>query len=327
MRVIERTTRTINLSGIDDHTVRNLTIVTAGGVVRTHKGDVVLVIHQMADMTRDSKTILSCPQLEDFGCTVNEKPKKVTGKSPSITTIEGYKIPIAIKDGLPYIRMRPFRDKEWDSMPHVCVTSPKPWDPTKMDAEVKDKWYQKQDLELGSIMTSPFDHRGMLKEDPEDDGEENSDDQYNQAVDRGPVRAFFTSFIQDELSNGYIVCEADGKLYDIDYDSDKHDEYYGGTKNIKCFPARRSSRLATKETVKKSSKKGTSKDGRQIPNASHGQNPQEHHARNQDPTVGQIQYRLYRNEQEPPVIAPTMGGQTAAQRTKSGRIAITAPGL
>ena len=45
MRVIERTIRTINLSGIDDHTVRNLTIVTAGGVVRTHKGDVILVVH------------------------------------------------------------------------------------------------------------------------------------------------------------------------------------------------------------------------------------------------------------------------------------------
>ena len=72
MRVIERTDRTINLSGIDDHSVRNLTIVSAGGVVRTQKGNVVMVVHQTADMTRDSKTILSCGQMEDYGCTVNE---------------------------------------------------------------------------------------------------------------------------------------------------------------------------------------------------------------------------------------------------------------
>ena len=37
MKVIETTDRTIDLSGIDDHTVRNLAIVTAGGVVRTNK--------------------------------------------------------------------------------------------------------------------------------------------------------------------------------------------------------------------------------------------------------------------------------------------------
>ena len=249
MRVIERTIRTINLSGIDDHTVRNLTIVTAGGVVRTHKGDVVLVVHQTADMTRDSKTILSCAQLENFGCTVNEKPKRVTGRTPSIVTVEGYRIPISIQDGLAYIRMRPFRDMEWDSMPHVCITSPKSWDPTKMDSTVKDEWYKNQDQELESIITSPFDQRGMLKEDPDDDGEEDSDDQHHQAVDRGSVRAFFTSLIKDELHDGYIVYEADGRLYDIDYDSDEHGEYYGRNETINCFSVRRSPRLFSKKTV------------------------------------------------------------------------------
>ena len=41
-RVLHETTRTIDLSGVDDHTVRNLTIVTAGAVVRTQRGDVIL---------------------------------------------------------------------------------------------------------------------------------------------------------------------------------------------------------------------------------------------------------------------------------------------
>jgi hypothetical protein len=36
-RVIAQTDRSIDLSGIDNHTVRNLTLVTAGGVVATPK--------------------------------------------------------------------------------------------------------------------------------------------------------------------------------------------------------------------------------------------------------------------------------------------------
>jgi hypothetical protein len=66
MRVIETTMRTIDLSGIDDHTVRNLAIVTAGGVVRTDQGEIIVIIHQAADMTTDARTILSAGQLESF---------------------------------------------------------------------------------------------------------------------------------------------------------------------------------------------------------------------------------------------------------------------
>ena len=62
MKVIETTNRTIDLSGIDDHTVRNLAIVTAGGVVRTGQGEIIVILHQAADMTRDARTILSSGQ-------------------------------------------------------------------------------------------------------------------------------------------------------------------------------------------------------------------------------------------------------------------------
>jgi hypothetical protein len=255
MRIIERTNRTINLSGIDDHTVRNLTIVTAGGVVRTQKGNVVLVVHQTADMTRDSKTILSCGQMEDFGCTVNEKPKRISGRTPFIKTIEGYSIPISIRDGLPYIRMRPFRDNDWDSLPHVSITSPASWEPSIMDAKVKDKWYQEQEEVLEGVAASPFDEFGNLKDDPEDDGDENFEDQNHQAIDRGTVRAHFSSLITEEIGGGYIICEADGHIYDIDYDSDEHGEYYGSNKTITCFPTRRSTRSSTKRATEKSIKK------------------------------------------------------------------------
>ena len=58
-RVMDWSDRKIDLSGIDDHTVRDLPLVTAGAVVRTDRGDVLLLMHQYAYM-RDGKTIHSC---------------------------------------------------------------------------------------------------------------------------------------------------------------------------------------------------------------------------------------------------------------------------
>ena len=114
MRVIARSEKTIDLSRIDDHTVRNLHLATAGGVVRMQLGDISIVLHQAADMTRDSKAILLAGQLENFGCHVKDKSPRITKETPCITTVEGYVIPIAIKKGLPCIRMRPFTDNDWN---------------------------------------------------------------------------------------------------------------------------------------------------------------------------------------------------------------------
>jgi hypothetical protein len=78
MKVVAQTERTIDLSGIDDHTVHSLTLVTAGGVVQSHQGDFILLLHQVTDMMTDSKTILSAGQLEAFGCKIFEKSPHIT---------------------------------------------------------------------------------------------------------------------------------------------------------------------------------------------------------------------------------------------------------
>ena len=59
VRVIAKSDKTINLSGLDDHTVRNLNLVTAGAMVRMQLGKIIIVFYQVADIIRDSKTILS----------------------------------------------------------------------------------------------------------------------------------------------------------------------------------------------------------------------------------------------------------------------------
>ena len=53
-RIIERTSKSIDLSGIDDHTIRNLNLVTAGAVVKSSHGNIMVIIHQAADMTTDT---------------------------------------------------------------------------------------------------------------------------------------------------------------------------------------------------------------------------------------------------------------------------------
>jgi hypothetical protein len=113
-RIIRKTTQTVDLSGIDNHTVRNLDIVQAGGVTRTQHGDAIVVINQAAYMP-DGKTILSSPQIEHFKCTVNDRAKCISGQDPAVVTLEDYRIPISFIRGLPYIKLRPFTDKEYET--------------------------------------------------------------------------------------------------------------------------------------------------------------------------------------------------------------------
>jgi hypothetical protein len=100
MKVIETTMHTIDLSGIDNHTVRNLAIVTAGAVVRTNLGEIIIILHQAADMTSDSRTILSAGQLESFGCTIHDKSPVITTGEPHIRPSDGCIIPISFRKGL-----------------------------------------------------------------------------------------------------------------------------------------------------------------------------------------------------------------------------------
>ncbi len=72
-------------------------------------------------------------QLESYKNDVNDKSIKVTGGLQRILTNDGYVIPINIKYGLPYIKMRPYTDEEWETFPHVIFTSDADWDPTILD--------------------------------------------------------------------------------------------------------------------------------------------------------------------------------------------------
>ena len=101
-------------------------------------GDVISIMHQYTYLG-EGKTIHSSGQLEMFPNDVNGKSLKVSGGLQRIKTQDGYVHPLDIKNGLPYIPMRPYTDEEWDTLPHVEWTSDIDWDPTILDQTITNK--------------------------------------------------------------------------------------------------------------------------------------------------------------------------------------------
>ena len=132
MRVIYKTHRKINISGIDNHEVAGLDVVTAATLLNTSLGKVIGIFNEYAHLGKGS-SIHSSGQLEWFKTHVDEKSIKVGG-TQLITTLEGYSVPLLIKDGLAYATSlgRP-TDQDMDTYPHVFFTSPDEWDPSVLD--------------------------------------------------------------------------------------------------------------------------------------------------------------------------------------------------
>ena len=284
MRVMETTSATIDLSGIDDHTIRNLKIVKAGGVTRTPEGEVLVVVYQAAHMS-DGRTILSAGQMEWFKNLVDDRPKVVTGKTPTITTPGGNRIPISIRKGLPYIKMRPYTDEEKKTLPQVILTSPHPWDPTILDSKVPESWYTRPPVRNPIVEEGVIDVMGNLK--PSDENADTHEEEIdpNWAVDRKNILVQLSNSIRDELVDDFTVCDIDGRLHEIRWDyqplsEDECDEdewdIFANTRSkpkrssprrekpkdeSKASPRRRNPRRSTRKKTK-SDENGIPKEGR-----------------------------------------------------------------
>ena len=156
--------RLVGLSGIDSHQIMDLPLLTVGGVVQSQRGNRIAIMHQYVYLG-ESKTIHSSGQLEWFENDVNDKSLKISGGLQRIQTHDGYVHPLDIKNDLPYVPMRPYTDKERETLPHVEWTGDADWDPTVLDHTITDKetWYDTDsDLE-DLIIHSPFDEFGNFK--------------------------------------------------------------------------------------------------------------------------------------------------------------------
>ena len=132
MRVIHKTHRKINIQGIDNHEVTGLDVVTAATLLNTSQGKAIGIFNEYAYLGKGS-SIHSSGQLEWFKTNVDEKSVKVGG-TQLITTLDGYSVPLLIKDGLAYATSlgRP-TDQDMDTYPHVFFTSPDERDPSVLD--------------------------------------------------------------------------------------------------------------------------------------------------------------------------------------------------
>src|SRR5687768_11416230 len=160
VRIIAKTGRQVDIQGIDNHCINDIPIVTAGGVVNTQKGEVIAIMHQYAYVGK-GKTIHSCGQLEAHKQAVHDKSIKVGGKQ-RIETLDGYIIPLNIRQGLPFMTIRPYTDAEWEQLPHAILTADTDWDPSILDCEQEDneEWFNAME-ELPTLTPDPmFDEYG-----------------------------------------------------------------------------------------------------------------------------------------------------------------------
>ena len=127
MHGIHRTYRKIKIQDIDNHEVADLDVVTAATLLNTTQGKVTGIFNEYAYLWKGS-SIHSSGQLEWLQTHVHETSVKVGG-TQLINTLDGYSVPLLIKDGLAYATsLGRSTDQDMDTYPHVLITSPDEWD-------------------------------------------------------------------------------------------------------------------------------------------------------------------------------------------------------
>ena len=128
---IHRTYRKIKIQDIDNHEVTGLDVVTAATLLNTPQGKVIGIFNEYAYLWKGS-SIHSSGQLEWLQTNVDETSVKVGG-TQLITTLDGYSVPLLIKDGLAYATsLGRSTDQDMDTYPHDFITSPDEWDPNQV---------------------------------------------------------------------------------------------------------------------------------------------------------------------------------------------------
>ena len=127
MHGIHRTYRKIKIQDIDNHEVADLDVVTAATLLNTPQGKVTGIFNEYAYLWKGS-SIHSSGQLEWLQTHVHETSVKVGG-TQLINTLDGYSVPLLIKDGLAYATpLGRLTNLDMDTYPHVFITSPDKWD-------------------------------------------------------------------------------------------------------------------------------------------------------------------------------------------------------
>ena len=228
------TGRTVDMVGINNHTVNHIPIVHGAAVAMSDVGNTIVHAPESAYLP-DGKSILSTVQMESLGCKVVTLPADLNnGIPPHIETPDGYRFPLKIVEGLAYLEVRPVLDDEWDTLPHTYLTADEPWDPRKHDHGVDPNWNDKLSKPKPKVDPEhPYDEHGRFKgidaevedEDPASDDESSVDEDEPTplGVNRHMIMAHVTDLIEDELETSDTASMTDEDSF-IHFGSDSDDD-------------------------------------------------------------------------------------------------------
>jgi hypothetical protein len=91
-------------------------------------------MNQYAILNKGSSILSQC-QFAWYKNDVNDK--SILGLQ-LIQTLDGYVIPLSVQDGLTRLNIHPYTDQEFETLPHVILTSELEWDPSVLDHEFKE---------------------------------------------------------------------------------------------------------------------------------------------------------------------------------------------
>jgi hypothetical protein len=153
--------KTVDVKGLSNHTESNLRLASAAAKIDTPDGPHIIIMHQYAYLGQGT-TIHSAGQIEHHGHNICDKSKKVGGQQ-RLLTVDGITIPLAIRNGLPYMDMKPCTPEEFEQLPHIVLTSDAEWDPTVLDFEYDSSNNYSTDFAPTSTILDPrIDHEGNM---------------------------------------------------------------------------------------------------------------------------------------------------------------------
>ena len=149
MRILHQEQGSVAIVGPSDgveNGMNDLSLVTCGGVAKTSLGEEVLVVITSAAAYGKGKSIISKFQLEQYGCTVNDRAR-VLGGHQIITTPEGDIFKLRLHSGLLYLPLRYPTVNDIETLRHVPLTSEgEQWNPDVYnDRDEDEKWYENKD--------------------------------------------------------------------------------------------------------------------------------------------------------------------------------------
>jgi hypothetical protein len=163
VRVISTTDRVVDVTSIDNHQLTSIKVRSVGALAHSQRRPVIIIMHQYA-LHQQQRTIHSCAQLEYFKNKVDDRSLKAGGLQ-RLTTVDGYVFPLDIIQGLPYLKMTPYSDKELNDLPHLVLTADHPWRHNIFDCTLsdQDEWYQNTTNWSEGLIQSPFDLDSSFK--------------------------------------------------------------------------------------------------------------------------------------------------------------------